>query len=27
MTFHVDAVPRRFDVEQLVIAGWTGRNS
>jgi len=26
MTFHVDAVPRRFDVEQLVIAGWTGRD-
>jgi len=26
MTFHVDAVPRLFDVEQLVIAGWTGRD-
>src|SRR6267142_1407900 len=26
MTFHVDAVARRFDVEQLVIAGWTGRD-
>jgi len=26
MTFHVDAVPRRFDVAQLVIAGWTGRD-
>src|SRR5438128_2439378 len=26
MTFQVQGVPRRFDVRQLVIAGWTGRD-
>jgi hypothetical protein len=26
MTFRVDGVPRQFDVRQLVIAGWTGRD-
>jgi len=26
MTFQVHGVPRRFDVSQLVIAGWTGRD-
>lgn len=26
MTFRVDAAPRRFEVDQLVIAGWTGRD-
>jgi hypothetical protein len=26
MTFRVDDVPRQFDIHQLVIAGWTGRD-
>jgi len=26
MTFDVDGAARRFDVQQLVIAGWTGRS-
>ena len=26
VTFHVDGAPRRFAVNQLVIAGWTGRD-
>ena len=26
MTFQVDGVPTRVDIEQLVIAGWTGRD-
>ena len=26
MTFQVDGAPRQFDVRQLVIAGWTGRD-
>jgi hypothetical protein len=26
VTFRVDGVPRQFDVRQLVIAGWTGRD-
>ena len=26
MTFRVDGVPRSFDVRQLIIAGWTGRD-
>ena len=26
MTFRVDGAPRRFEVDQLVIAGWTGRD-
>jgi hypothetical protein len=26
MTFQVGAAPRRFEIRQLVIAGWTGRD-
>jgi Protein of unknown function (DUF2848) len=26
MTFQVDGTPRRFEIRQLVIAGWTGRD-
>jgi hypothetical protein len=26
ITFHVDGAPRRFAVNQLVVAGWTGRD-
>jgi hypothetical protein len=26
VTFHVDGAPRRFAINQLVIAGWTGRD-
>jgi uncharacterized protein DUF2848 len=26
VTFHIDGVARRLGIEQLVIAGWTGRN-